>query len=87
MLAKTHANLPVDGQPLREEAVRAIEEGRADHAAGRTFTLPEIREDLRRAPKRPDDEEPCAAGCGQPSQPGHGLGEACMRQALAEDEE
>lgn len=37
--------------------------------------------------KRPDDEEPCAAGCGQPSQPGHELCEACMRAALAEDEE
>ena len=43
--------LPVDDQPLREEAVRAIEEGRADHAAGRTFTLPEIREDLKRLSK------------------------------------
>lgn len=42
-------NLPVDDQPLREEAVRAIEEGRADHAAGRTFTLKRLsKADLHR---------------------------------------
>ena len=44
-------------------------------------------EDEKRAARRPDDEEPCAAGCGQPSHPGHELCEACMRAALAEDEE
>ena len=31
---------------LSADAVRAIEEGRADHAAGRTFTLAEIKREL-----------------------------------------
>jgi hypothetical protein len=31
---------------LSEEAIRAIEEGRGDHAAGRTFTMAEIKRDL-----------------------------------------
>ena len=31
---------------LSEEAIRAIGEGRADHAAGRTFTLAEIKHEL-----------------------------------------
>ena len=31
---------------LSEVAIRAIEEGRADHAAGRTFTLAEIRREF-----------------------------------------
>ena len=31
---------------LSEEATRALEEGRADHAAGRTFTMAEIKRDL-----------------------------------------
>ena len=44
-------------------------------------------EDERRPAQRPDDEEPCAAGCGQPRQPGHELCEAYMRHALAEDED
>ena len=30
-------------EELSEEAIRAIEEGRADHAAGRTFTMAEIK--------------------------------------------
>ena len=29
-------------EELSEEAIRALEEGRADHAAGRTFTMAEI---------------------------------------------
>ena len=36
---------PVD-EELSEKAVRAIEEGRADHAAGRTFTMAEIKREL-----------------------------------------
>ena len=43
-------NVPEDDETLREDAVRAIEEGRADHAAGRTFTLTEIKKDLRIVP-------------------------------------
>ena len=30
-------------EELSDEAIRAMEEGRADHAAGRTFTLAEIK--------------------------------------------
>ena len=33
-------------EELSEEAVRALEEGRADHAAGRTFTMAEIKREL-----------------------------------------
>ena len=33
-------------EELSEAAIRAIEEGRADHAAGRTFTLAEIKRKL-----------------------------------------
>ena len=65
-----------------------------DAASGRPSTRvapgtpPRVNpEDLRRPPQRPDDEEPCAAGCGRPAEPGHELCEACMRQVLAEDEE
>ena len=36
---------PAD-EELSEKAIRAIEEGRADHAAGRTFTIAEIKRDL-----------------------------------------
>ena len=36
---------PVE-EVLSEEAIRAIEEGRGDHAAGRTFTMAEIKRDL-----------------------------------------
>ena len=44
--------LPAGPQPnapdaeLSEDAVRAIEEGRADHRAGRTFTLAEVKQEL-----------------------------------------
>jgi len=31
---------------LSEEAIHALEEGRADHAAGRTFTMAEIKREL-----------------------------------------
>ncbi len=34
------------GEELSKDAIRAIEEGRADHAAGRTFTLAEIKRGL-----------------------------------------
>ena len=44
-------------------------------------------EDERREARRRDDEEPCMAGCGQPSQPGHELCLDCMEQVLMEDEE
>lgn len=33
-------------EELSDEAIRALEEGRADHAAGRTFTLAEIKREL-----------------------------------------
>ena len=33
-------------EELTEEAIRAVEEGRADHNAGRTFTLTEIKREL-----------------------------------------
>ena len=33
-------------EELSEEAIRAIEEGRADHDAGRTFTMAEIKREL-----------------------------------------
>ena len=33
-------------EALSADAMRAIEEGRADHAAGRTFTLAEIKREL-----------------------------------------
>ena len=33
-------------EALSEEAIRAIEEGRADHDAGRTFTMAEIKREL-----------------------------------------
>ena len=35
-----------DDQKLSETAMRAIEEGRKDHAAGRTYSLAEIRREL-----------------------------------------
>ena len=47
-------SMPEDDKALREDAVRAIEEGRADHAAGRTFTLTEIKEGI--VPGRPGPE-------------------------------
>lgn len=40
---------PRDGRvedELSEAAIRAMEEGRADHTAGRTFTMAEIRREL-----------------------------------------
>ena len=33
-------------EELSDEAIRALEEGRADHAAGRTFTMAEIKRAL-----------------------------------------
>lgn len=33
---------------LSEAAIRAIEEGRADHAAGRRFSMAEIKQELRK---------------------------------------
>ncbi len=33
-------------EELTEKAIRAIDEGRADHAAGRTFTMAEIKREL-----------------------------------------
>lgn len=38
--------IPDDDAVLSEHAIRAIEEGRADHAAGRTFTMAEIKREL-----------------------------------------
>ena len=39
------AGWPVEDE-LSEAAIRAMEEGRADHAAGRTFTMAEIRREF-----------------------------------------
>ncbi len=36
---------PTD-EELSDDAIRAIAEGRADHAAGRTFTMAEIKREL-----------------------------------------
>lgn len=52
--AQTHPRGVPPGRPqasqaeeeLSDEAIRALEEGRADHAAGRTFTLAEIKREL-----------------------------------------
>lgn len=44
---------PEDGKALRDEAVRTIEDGRADHVARRTFTLAEIKKELGIAPGGP----------------------------------
>ena len=38
--------IPDDDEVLSDDAIRAIEEGRADHAAGRTFTMTEIKKEL-----------------------------------------
>ena len=38
--------IPNDDGLLSDHAIRAIEEGRADHAAGRTFTMAEIKREL-----------------------------------------
>ena len=35
-----------DDEVLSDNAIRAIKEGRADHAAGRTFTMTEIKQEL-----------------------------------------
>lgn len=49
-IAARPRSIPEDDKTLSEEAVRAIEEGRADHAAGRTFTLAEVKKELGIAP-------------------------------------
>ena len=38
--------IPDDDEELSETAICAIEEGRADHAAGRTFTMADVKRDL-----------------------------------------
>lgn len=40
------AALPVDEEELSDEAVRAIEEGIADHEAGRTHNSEEVKREL-----------------------------------------
>ena len=40
------AALPLDGEELSDEAVRAVEEGIADRMAGRTHTSDEVRREL-----------------------------------------
>ena len=45
-LARARPQADLAGEELSEDAVRAIDEGRADHAAGRTFTLAEIEREL-----------------------------------------
>ncbi len=37
---------PQAEEELSKEAIRALEEGRADHAAGRNFTMAEIKREL-----------------------------------------
>lgn len=49
-IAARPRSTPEDDKVLSEQAIRAIEEGRADHAAGRTFTLAEIKKELGIAP-------------------------------------
>ena len=49
-IADRPQSIPEDDRPLSEQAIRAIEEGRADHAAGHTFTLAEIKKELGIAP-------------------------------------
>ena len=39
-------NPPEDDRELSDIAIRAIEEGRADHAAGRTVTMAELKREL-----------------------------------------
>ena len=39
-------DVPDDDEELTDTAIRAIAEGRADHAAGRTFTLIEVKREL-----------------------------------------
>ncbi len=40
------AALPLDEEELSDEALRAIEEGIADHMAGRTHTSDEVKREL-----------------------------------------
>lgn len=40
--------IETDEEELSEYALRAIEEGRADQEAGRTFTLEEVERELKR---------------------------------------
>ena len=40
------ATLPLDAEELSDEALRAVEEGIADHLAGRTQTSDEVKREL-----------------------------------------
>ena len=40
------AALPLDEEELSDEALRAVEEGIADHTAGRTHTSDEVKREL-----------------------------------------
>ena len=40
------SQIALDTEELSDYAIRAIAEGRADHAAGRTFTMAEIKREL-----------------------------------------
>lgn len=40
------AALPLDDEELSDEALRAVEEGIADHLAGRTHTSDEVKREL-----------------------------------------
>ncbi len=42
--AQSHTVPP--SEELTERAIRGIEEGRADHAAGRTFTMAEVKREF-----------------------------------------
>ena len=53
---RSRRGAPVRSEPiateteLSEDAIRAIEEGRADHAAGRKFSMAEIKRELAQEP-------------------------------------
>ena len=40
------AALPLDEEELSDEALRAVEEGTADHLAGRTHTSDDVKREL-----------------------------------------
>ena len=45
-LARARPQADSAGEELSEDAISAIDEGRADHAAGRTLTMAEIKREL-----------------------------------------
>lgn len=43
---------------LSKDAIRAVEEGRADHVAGRKFSIAEIKRELGKSPDPAPDSAP-----------------------------